>query len=179
MASYPLPSIPNRLATGRFSTVKKLFLSLCSAALITAAAISTHALAPQDNSATQAKIAALLEKSGYKFAKVDSNVWTIPFNGKAMGEFRLFVTSTSDLVLIGAVVAEKDSLRLTADAMRTLLQKAHELDRVKVGIDNDGDVFVRAEVSARVFDLVELKAVTEQVAAAADEVRAAIKPYFK
>jgi len=48
---------------------------------------------------------------------------------------------------------------------------------VKIGIDNDGDAFVRTDISIRILDKDALKAVIEQVAAAAEETYAAMKPY--
>lgn len=43
---------------------------------------------------------------------------------------------------------------------------------------DDEDLFVRAEVFARLFDLEEFKSYMDQVAAGTDKVHAAIKPYL-
>ena len=125
------------------------------------------------------KLAHLLDKSGYKFTKVADNVWTVPFNGKSLGEFPLLVTSVQDLIIVGVVVAKKDSMRLSPEMLQKLLRMANDLDRVKIGIDDDGDLFLRVEVSARLFDAEELKVNFEQVAAAANDLHAAIKSFLK
>ncbi len=46
----------------------------------------------------------------------------------------------------------------------------HTMDRVKVGLDGDGDLFVRCDSTVRIMDAAEFKLVVEPVAAAADEV---------
>jgi hypothetical protein len=119
-----------------------------------------------------------LDKSNYQFTKIDANVWTIKFTGKSLKDFHVILTTTPELIIIGSVVARKQSLKMTTDLMRTLLQQAHGMDRVKVGFDTDGDVFARVEVSARVFDSVELGTNVEQVAAATDSLHASIKSFL-
>ncbi|MEK6302696.1 MAG: hypothetical protein AABO41_18455 [Acidobacteriota bacterium] len=128
--------------------------------------------------ATVSKLAQLLDKSGHAYTKAADNVWTIKFKGKSLSEFQLFVTSGGGLIVIGTVVAEKGRFKATPEMALKLLRLTNDLDRVKIGLDKDGDLFVRIEASARVFDGVELKAAVEQVAAAADEVHAAIKPFL-
>ena len=61
--------------------------------------------------------------------------------------------------------------------MGKLLKLNGELDRVKIGIDGEGDTFVRIDLSVRRMDEEEMKENIEQVAAATDVVYAAIKPY--
>jgi hypothetical protein len=62
--------------------------------------------------------------------------------------------------------------------MATLLRLNAEIDYVKVGMDDDGDAFVRIDLNARGLDQQEMKDNIEQLAAAADVVYAAIKPYL-
>ncbi len=45
----------------------------------------------------------------------------------------------------------------------------HHVDRVKIGLDDDGDTFVRVDLSLRLLDAQEFKLNVEQVAAGADE----------
>jgi len=55
----------------------------------------------------------------------------------------------------------------------------HRVDRVKIGLDDDGDTFVRVDLSLRVLDAQEFKLNVEQVAAGADEVFAGIQTFLK
>ena len=82
------------------------------------------------------------------------------------------------MAVMFVVVAEKKQLKVTPELMRSLLRMNDDFDRVKIGIDKNGDLFVRVDSSTRVMDVQELKDNIEQVAAATDEVTKAIKPYI-
>ena len=131
----------------------------------------------QDKS-SPTRISQLLEESGYPYTKAADSVWTIPFEGKALFKFNVVVSTQQNILVLFAIVAEKKKLRVTPEMMQRLLRLNSELDRVKIGIDDQGDAFVRVDLSIRVLDSQELKANIEQVAAAADEVFAAIKPFI-
>lgn len=158
--------------------MKKQKLSLAAALVLLLVAQIT----PAQQAATQAKIPAklpeLLEASGYNYTKAKENVWTIPFKGKSLTQFSVFVAYSAGLVVVGAVPAEKRQLKVTPDLLHQLLKFNDDLDRVKVAIDSDGDISVRIDSSLRVLDAEEFKAVVEQVAAAADEVYAGIRPFL-
>ena len=126
---------------------------------------------------TIAKLAQILERSGYTYKKAADNVWVANFKGDSLTDIHVIVTSAEGLIVMGVVVAEKSAMQVTPEMMRKLLKLTHEIDRVKIGFDNDDDLFVRAEVSARLFDLEEFKFDMQQVAAASDKVHAAIKPF--
>jgi hypothetical protein len=119
-----------------------------------------------------------LERSGYTYRNAGDNVWVVDFKGKSLSEINVFVTSAEELVVMGAVVAPKKSMKVTPEMMHKLLRLVHDIDRVKIGFDDDEDLFVRAEVAARIFDLEEFKSDMEQVAAGTDKVHAAIKTYL-
>ena len=153
-----------------WATTMSLLLSLS----VTSAAVPADQVDP----ATVSKLAHLLDMSSYSYTKAADNVWTIKFQGKSLGEFKLFVTSGGGLIVVGTVVASRGQFRTPSEMTLKLLRLSNDLDRVKLGLDKDGDLFVRIEASARVFDGTELKAAVEQVAAAADEVHAAIKPFL-
>ena len=127
---------------------------------------------------TVAKLAGLLERSGYSYKKAADNVWVVTFKGNSLADINVIVTSVEGLIVMGAVVAEKKSMQVTPEMMRKLLKLSHEIDRVKIGLDSDDDLFVRSEVSARLFDLEEFKSDMQQVSAASDQVHAAIKPFL-
>ena len=125
-----------------------------------------------------AKLAQIMEQSGYTYRKASDNVWVVDFKGKSLPEMSVFVTSAEDLIVIGAVVAPKKSMKVTPELMFKLLKLANDIDRVKIGFDDDDDLFVRAEITARIFDVDAFKSAIEQVAAGTDKVHAAIKTYL-
>jgi hypothetical protein len=142
-----------------------------------AVGLQASALAGQDK-ASAGKVVQLLEEAGYSYAKAADSVWTVDFHGKALPEFKLIATTNQDLVILFVIVAEKKDIKLTPEAMLKLLRLNDNLDRVKIGIDKEGDLFVRVDLSARALDGKEFKQNLDQVAAAADEVFAAIKPFI-
>jgi len=121
----------------------------------------------------------LLPKSGYQFKQYSPVVWGIDFEGKAIGTVRVIMVAQENIVVIFAIIAKKDEIPLTAELMQTMLRCNHKFDRVKVGLDDDGDAFVRTDTSSRVLDGEEFKAIVEQVAAAANEAYELIKPSLK
>jgi hypothetical protein len=62
--------------------------------------------------------------------------------------------------------------------MKKLLSLNDDFDRVKVGIDGDGDLFNRIDLSLRVVDAQELKTNLEHISGSVDQTYAAIKPYL-
>jgi hypothetical protein len=123
------------------------------------------------------KIARLLEDSGYPYTKASNNVWSVPFQGKALPNFLLVASAQQDILVLFVVVAEKKDFKVTPELMHKMLKLNGDLDRVKIGFDKDGDAFVRVDLSIRVLDSQEFKENVEQVAAAADELYTAIKPF--
>ena len=145
--------------------------------------LSTVALAwppPQVKGDPQvvAKLAQILERSGYPYKKATDNVWVVNFKGKSLADFSVFVTSAENLIIMGAVVAPKASMKVTPEMMFKLLRIVHDIDRVKIGFDDDEDLFLRAEVNARCFEVEEFKSSMDQISAGVDKVHAAIKSYL-
>lgn len=125
-----------------------------------------------------ARLAQVLERSGYSYKKAADNVWVVAFKGKSLADIQVFVTSAENLIVMGAVVAPKSSMKVGPEMMFKLLRLAHDIDRVKIGFDDDEDLFLRAEVISKCFDAEEFKSNMEQVAAGADKIHAAIKSYL-
>jgi hypothetical protein len=135
--------------------------------------------ASKETQASVTKMLDLLPKSGYQFKQYSPVVWGIDFEGKAIGTVRVVMVAQENIVVIFAIIAKKDEIPLTAAFLQTMLKCNHKFDRVKVGLDDDGDAFVRTDTSARVLDGEEFKAIVEQVAAAANEAYDLIKPSLK
>ena len=146
---------------------------------ITASAIPGTAAKPlpQTKSDPQivAKLAQILERSGYPYKKAADNVWVVSFKGKSKVDIQVFVTSAENLIVMGTVIAAKASMKVTPELMFKLLRIVHDIDRVKIGFDEDEDLFLRAEVTNKCFDVADFKSSMDQISAGADKVYAAIK----
>jgi hypothetical protein len=130
--------------------------------------------------ASAARVGHLLEVSGYNFKQSPKSdkVWVVDFKGKSLASFKVVLATQDDLLVTFVTVTEKKRLPTSSEFLAKLLKFNHSLDRVKIGIDDDGDLFVRTDVTIRVLDNQEFKLNIEQVAAAADEVYNGIKPYL-
>ncbi len=140
--------------------------------------LNNLALAAPAKQNNTAKIGHFLEQFGGAYTKAADAVWVVPFKGKALPNFDVFVATASDsnLLIIGVTVAKKQNLKLSQALLHRLLKYNHSADYVKVGFDDDEDLFVRAELNAKTMDFESFKEVLEQVGAAADELYAQIKP---
>lgn len=127
---------------------------------------------------TVSRIPQLLDGAGYAYKKAADNVWAVTFKGSFLTEMNVFITSAGRLIIIGAVVAPKKSMRLNSEAMSKLLRLAHEIDWVKIGFDSDEDLFLRAEVSSKCLEVDDFKAILEQVFAGVERAHDTVKPYL-
>jgi hypothetical protein len=97
------------------------------------------------------KLQGLMNKTGYKvIVAKPCQVWvatdalTIPRGEGVTGV--LLVAQQGEMVMLGTVVQPKAKLNLSAALLLKLMQLNNDLEYVKVGIDDDGDLFVRAEL---------------------------------
>jgi hypothetical protein len=128
---------------------------------------------------TLAKIAQLLDQSGYTYTKAGANVWTVKFKGKALSDFNVLIAGNESLLVVSVDVAEKKNLKGNSpEMMYKLLKFNFVADFVKIGLDDDDDLFVRADLTTRTLDLQELKDVVDQVAVAADQVYTTVRPFM-
>jgi len=135
----------------------------------------------QSVDANIAKVVRLMKADAYNYVASSSpSVWSIHFTGKNLTDIKVILAVAtdqgSDLMVVFVTVAEKKRLPVTTDFMRKLLNENHTLDRVKVGYDADGDLFVRADSNVRVLDEAEFKDMVDQVEKSADEVYGIVQP---
>lgn len=133
---------------------------------------------PQTKAAVEQKVEQFLKESGYSYRKASDSVWVIERQGKALTNMKIIIASDAGFVLAGVIVAKKAQLRVTSDLSFKLLKLAHAIDYVKVGFDDDEDLFVREEVRARLFDLQSFKNLIEDVSGAADRAYTEVKPFL-
>jgi hypothetical protein len=110
-------------------------------------ALSASALSQECTS----KLQGFVNKTGYKIKVAKAcAVWTatdaltIPRGEGATG--LLLIAQEGEMAIVGVVVQSKANLNLSADLLLQLMKMNNELEFVKVGIDNDGDLFVRTEL---------------------------------
>jgi Putative bacterial sensory transduction regulator len=103
-----------------------------------------------------------LKQSGYSFTSAQNCKYWINQDTLSIPRQELqgaiLVADENDGLVIGAVVRLKASLELSTANLTRLLKLNHELDYLKVGIDKQGDLFVRAEIDARCIDAEQFKA---------------------
>jgi len=140
--------------------------------MILAAALAAAVVSAQDAAPTggAAKVDQLAKASGYSFSRKTDSVWAADFVGKNLKNFRLVVAVQGDVLVTFVTVADKARMPVNIAFMRKLLRYNSTLDRVKIGYDDDGDLFVRCDASVRVLDATEFHSIVDQVSAASDEV---------
>jgi hypothetical protein len=113
------------------------------------------------------------QASAADIQKVESLLRDSKYNCK-----RLSVTTEKGIVGAFVTVAYKNNMRMTAELIEKLLQINHDLDYIKVGIDEDGDVFGRIDTHLRIMDVEEMNDVIAQVSNTTDTTYVALKPYL-
>ncbi len=113
----------------------------------------------------------VLSKTGFSYTKHGASTWTTEFDKKNLGKFRVIVSVRDyDAPLVTfVVVAKKANVDKTAELMDKLALANYEYDYVKIGMDNDGDMFVRIDNNLRKVDAEQMKATINQVANVSDE----------
>lgn len=131
-----------------------------------------------DDTADAARIDKFLKQAGYNVTKKTDTVWVIQQHGDNLGDFKEILAVGDGLLVIFVTIARDADIPRTADLEYKMLQMNHQMDRIKVEIDDDGDAAVRSDVTVRTLDTAEFKEQVHQVAASADEVYGAMKPYL-
>jgi len=124
-----------------------------------------------------ARIALLLEKSGYNYTKVSDGVWQITFNGKNTGDFQVRLALGGDVLVGLAKIADRQDLKLTPAFLIKLLELNHSVDSVKLALSEEM-LYVRMDTRMRVVDDAELKYILEQMSGATDEMYPQLKPFL-
>ncbi|MEQ1764085.1 MAG: hypothetical protein ABL984_13200 [Pyrinomonadaceae bacterium] len=157
---------------------KRIVQRLTISSLILTAFIVGAQISAFGQEAGGAKVARLLNESGVKLTKVGDDIWTIPFEGKSMKEISVVTTVSEGIFLAFALIPESKNVKFPPPALQKLLNLNDEFDRVKIGIDDKGFVFVRIDMTVRTLDKQELSDGIDQVAAAVDQVYGHIRPHL-
>ena len=110
-----------------------------------------------------------IHRSGSPRKQVKSEaVWVVPFKGKALSEFNVYIATSPDssLLVMSVTIAKKKNLKLSQPLLYRLLKYNNAADYVKVGFDDDEDLIMRADLNAKTADFQSFKEVLEQLGAA-------------
>ncbi len=125
-----------------------------------------------------AKVEQLLKQTGLNYKTVSDNVWVVKTKGKVLPEFDMLVAENQGVLVVGVVMLNKKNLKLSPDLLFKLLKFNHTKDYVKVGVDDDDDLFVRTELNLKHLELQEFQVVFNSVVVQADAVYSEIKPFI-
>jgi nicotinic acid mononucleotide adenylyltransferase len=122
---------------------------------------------------------AMLKQTGYTYTTHNATTWSIDLSRKNLGKVKVILSTGSDILVTFVIVAKKAAIQKTPQMMETLLTANHDYDYTKIGLDKDGDMFVRVDMPLRTIDATELKSIIDQVANASDEVYAKVARWIK
>lgn len=159
-------------------TLKKL-ASIIFVFLLFTTTQAQEAHAPAAQSGTfEARVEEFLKQSGHEYHKVQANSWYLLVNGKEMGQIRIILGAGPRQIAIGAVVAPKNKLKLSAEAFQKLMKLSYELNYVRICLDVDDDLIVMSQMKEPWLNAEEFRTTVSTVASAADRAYAVIRPYL-
>jgi hypothetical protein len=168
---------PDLVRRGIMSTcVRNCVVLILAMFLVTGVcALAGHA---QTSSASSAKITSLTKASTRKYIAKTDTVWYAECQGKSLQNFKVVLAVQDDLLVTFVTVVQKQQFQVTPEFARALLKFNSRLDFVKVGLDDDGDIFVRCDSSVRTLDNESFGAMVDQVTASANEVYDGMSPFL-
>ena len=160
---------------------RKIFLGAAALAIMLALTPVCSAQTPpppaQSKSPGAPELAALLEKSGYRYTKIRDGVWEITFKGKSTGEFPVRIALSDNVVVVLAKLADRAELNLQPPFLIKMLELNDKFDSVKLALSADM-LYVRMDMHARILDPSELKYLLEQISGATDEMYPLLKEFL-
>jgi len=142
--------------------------------MIGLAGVPQHASASPESQ----KVVEAMTAAGVTFKTTKSDVvWTVPYTSKTHPAFNVIVSTGQNLVVIFAFPMRKAEFSDTYAGLHALLAANHDLDMVKIGIDGDGDIFVRTDQFVDNLTPASLKEAIRQVAASDEELIDKLAPY--
>jgi len=112
---------------------------------------------------------AMLKQTGYAYTTHNAATWSVELSPKNIGKTRVILSSGSDILVTFIILAKKAAIQKAPQLMEALLHANNDYDYTKIGLDKDGDMFVRIDTPLRTLDAAELKQVIDQVANTCNE----------
>jgi putative sensory transduction regulator len=136
-------------------------------------------VAPRLALAQSESMDAMLKQTGYNYTTHNATTWSVDLNRKSLGKVKVILSTGGDILVTFVIVAKKAAIHKTPQMMDTLLTANHDYDYTKVGLDKDGDMFVRIDMPLHTVHSADLKAIVDQVANASDEIYAKVATWIK
>jgi hypothetical protein len=161
-------------------SITKQYLRLATllGLLLMSPAVLSAAQPPLQNTqardAAVAKVSRFLTDAGYQYRKTGDHTWVI----EGQNRKPMLLAVGQEFVVVGIIVEVKQNLKPSADLYFKLLKSNHDFDYVKVGLDDDDDLFVRVEARLSTMDLAGFKALVQDVSKNAETLRTTIAPYL-
>ena len=125
---------------------------------------------------TAAKVDRFIHELGLNNKKYSEEVWLVEAKGK---DFPVLVAASGEVVVIGVILAKKDTIPMSKEFLYKVAKLNHEYDFVKMGLDNEDDLFARAERKVAAMTAMDFKEVFDQVVAATSNAVTQLKPFLK
>jgi len=110
----------------------------------------------------------MLGQTGYTYKTHNPTTWSIDLDRTNIGKARVILSTGNDMLVTFIILAKKAAIRKTPQLLEALARANHDYDYTKIGLDKDGDMFVRIDTTLRLLDAAELKYVINQVASASN-----------
>jgi hypothetical protein len=147
-------------------------------ALMVACCASFGSLRAQTN-ADGDRVKRLLDATGLKYMAHNATTWSVDFDSEKLGKTKVIVSVGKDIVVTFVIVAKRTGIQKSPELLETLLTANHEYDYTKIGMDNDGDLFVRIDTPLRLVDAPQLKDNINQTFRASEELIGKVSPFVK
>lgn len=120
-----------------------------------------------------ALIGEYLKTSDINYKKISETAWIVNYKNEIM-----LVAAQKEYFLVGIVIAKKGQFLTTSESLSEILKLVHLLDFVKIGIDNDGDLFIRTEQKCKTLEKQEFLNYISIVNEAAQKARLKLNPFI-
>lgn len=137
-------------------------LALVAAAFVPAGSAKADCF---DQAGMEAKVAA----SGLAWERRGPELWRVDMPSQSRDLVRVIAGCGQKVIPVFAVLAYSNDLRQSPELFMLLLRAAAHFDRVKVGVDSEGDYLVRIDLWPQTFDGAELAGAAEQIRQVVDQ----------
>jgi hypothetical protein len=121
-------------------------------------------------------VVALLESTGYQYAKISENNWRIQFKATSVPTLDVVITLVDDLMVASVFIGSKKDVSMDKDTLMVLLRQSNDIDAAKSCVDDAGNVRFRFDENLRTVDQMQFTYILRQVTQGTDELLKKLKP---
>ena len=153
------------------SRIMKALTRMFFIASLTGVLVGSASAQATKNSDISNRIEGLIKTSGRTYVATGTGTWVIE-----TPKGKMLVAAGDTFIVGGFIVAPKSALPKTEAGLLKLLTLNHTLDFLKVGTDEDGDLFLRTELPLRSLDQTAFNEMLTNLIDSYDTVKNAIAP---